>query len=953
LCLSLYGTTYYVSPEGRDSDPGTQNQPFFTLNKAWSVVGAGDIIYMRGGTYYYTSQQNLTGKNGTSGNLIKVWAYPGETPIITRTSSWTFSTYRAGIYFSGNYVHFKGFQISGYYQQDLSVWMPLRCQDFNDCIFELLNIHDNGGPVYMTGSCNRNLLLNCDFHDQFDPLTSGVYGPAYNNADGLNFEYVTSGNTNTIKGCRFWNNSDDGLDLYNNHGVVNVEDSWAWNNGVDENLNEVSTGDGNGFKFGPTNSARTTILRTVKNCLSFNNTHWGFFENNAQCNIALYNNVAFQNGYTNTAWCTGFHFDQSGIAYFLKNNIAYQNSREEVGLGILTNVEYNSWNSGVSVSDDDFLSLDSTGVSGERGPNGELPDLNFLKLVSGSDLVDAGVDVGISYSGNAPDIGAFEFQSSDPPPVPKYLSSVVENSTPSILEMTYDINLNSSVIPATSAFSVGVNSTARSIISVAISGARVRLTLSNPIVYGNVITVSYNKPIDNPIQTGAGEQAESVSAMTVVNKVNAIYPVYISSVIENATPSILEMSFDLTLTNIVPVKSSFMVLVNSTIRTINTVTISGRKVQLTLASAVKEGDIITVSYTKPAANPLQTTAGGEAANITTATVTNNIKNVKVPNDAPIVVVNSPKSAYAGFINEIDATSTYDPDNDFLSIIWNVPPIVPVSTVNNLRTKFLAPVFDYPVDVKFQLKVSDGDTLLSKDIPVSVLPYKPELTSVRITNIRASDFQSPDYPANIIDGNTLTKWSSKGDNKWIRLKFALPFKISHIEVAFLNGQQFESYFDIHVSRDSITWEPVLTNIISCNFSGEKQIFDFPAEKNNTEYLFLKYVGYGNSLNEWNNISEFRVFGTPGQNSGSGITENRKVIVYPNPVSSILNISIEDPSIKPDMLRIVDLTGHIVFEKILNPVVRNVQLPIRLKTGVYFVDLNLGISTLFTQKLLVKN
>lgn len=951
ICISLSGNTYYISTDGKDSNPGSISQPFFTLNKAWAVVTAGDIVYLRGGIYYYTSQQNLTGKNGTDGNYIKVWAYPGETPIIARSQTWAFSTYKAGIYFSGNYVYFKGFQISGYYQEDASVWVPLRCQDFNNCIFELLNIHHNGGPVYMTGSSSGNMILNCDFHDQFDPLTSGVYGSAYNNSDGLNFEYVTAGTTNSVKGCRFWNNSDDGLDIYHNDGIINVEDSWSWDNGVDESLNEVSTGDGNGFKLGPTNAAKTTILRTVKNCLSFNNTHWGFFDNNAQCNMELYNNVAYHNGYTDNAWCNGFHFNQLGIEYFIKNNIAYKNNKDEVGLGVLTNVDHNSWNGGISVSDADFLSLDSTGVSGARGNNGELPVLNFLKLASGSDLIDAGTEVGISHSGNAPDIGAFEYQSSAPAPAPNYLSSVVENVTPLILEMTYDLNLNNAIVPATSAFSIGVNSAARSITLVAISGTKVKLTLSSPIVFGDIITVSYNKPVNKPIQTGSGEQAASVSAMSVINRVNAINPVYISSVIENTTPTLLEMAFNLTLANIVPVASSFLVLVNSTVRKVNAVTISGKKVQLTLANSVKNGDIVTVSYTKPANNPLQSTAGGEAENVSNTAVTNNLKNASLPNDPPVIVVNSPKSAYAGFINEIDATSTYDPDNDPLNVAWNVPNIVPVSTVNSLKTRFLAPVVDCPTDVKFQLNVSDGATILTDDVPINVLPYKPELPAARVTDIRASDFQSPDYPTNIIDGNTLTKWSSNGDNKWICLKLARPFKISHIEVAFLHGQQFESYFDIYTSKDSLTWEPVLTNVVSCNFSGDRQVFDFPVGKNDSEYSYLKYIGHGNSLNNSNNISEFRIFGTPGQSSNPGDTENRRVIIYPNPASDILNISIEDPLIKPDFLRIINLSGNVVFEKTLNPVVRNIQIPIKLRAAAYFIELNLSYSTLYTQKFLI--
>ena len=36
------------------------------------------------------------------------------------------------------------------------------------------------------------------------------------------------------------------------------------------------------------------------------------------------------------------------------------------------------------------------------------PDIDFLFLAEDSDLIDAGIDLGIPYFGNAPDLGAFE-----------------------------------------------------------------------------------------------------------------------------------------------------------------------------------------------------------------------------------------------------------------------------------------------------------------------------------------------------------------------------------------------------------------------------------------------------------------------------------------------------------------------------------------------------------------
>jgi len=38
-----------------------------------------------------------------------------------------------------------------------------------------------------------------------------------------------------------------------------------------------------------------------------------------------------------------------------------------------------------------------------------LPDITFMHLAAGSDLIDGGTDVGQWYYGNAPDLGCFEY----------------------------------------------------------------------------------------------------------------------------------------------------------------------------------------------------------------------------------------------------------------------------------------------------------------------------------------------------------------------------------------------------------------------------------------------------------------------------------------------------------------------------------------------------------------
>ena len=69
---------------------------------------------------------------------------------------------------------------------------------------------------------------------------------------------------------------------------------------------------------------------------------------------------------------------------------------------------------------------------------------------------------------------------------------------------------------------MSVNSSARTVSSVAVSGTQVRLTLSSPVVYGNTVVLAYNKPSSSPLQTSAGGVAASFSSQTVTNRVNPV-----------------------------------------------------------------------------------------------------------------------------------------------------------------------------------------------------------------------------------------------------------------------------------------------------------------------------------------------------------------------------------------------------------------------------------------------
>lgn len=85
---SCEAAVYYVSASGgSDSNSGTEAAPWATVQKAASVLTAGDTVYIKNGTYAlnnHSSVKYLVPAN--SGNSVSGWitfaAYPGHTPVL-------------------------------------------------------------------------------------------------------------------------------------------------------------------------------------------------------------------------------------------------------------------------------------------------------------------------------------------------------------------------------------------------------------------------------------------------------------------------------------------------------------------------------------------------------------------------------------------------------------------------------------------------------------------------------------------------------------------------------------------------------------------------------------------------------------------------------------------------------------------------------------------------------
>jgi len=427
--LIASGTDYYVSTTGDDvTGDGSIGTPWKSWQMGFNSIMKGDVLYIRGGTYtdylgiygssYYGVR--ISGSSihdGTASEPITVMNYPGEEPILDGTLM-TQHGGHFGINLEGcDYWYLKGLIVanfteffSDHYHYAGGISGEATHTTLDQCV-----VHDCGNGFTFNASSDYVYYLNCDSYQNYDHIDGGGY------ANGFNGN-IYIGNHLSFEGCRAWTNSDDGFDMYesagtyNRGGYITINNCWSWDNG--QMGGEI--GDGAGFKLGDAWELmkESGVQRIITNCLSFNNHGVGIDESMDAANdgtivdINVYNNTCYNNGRNFNFGLRAIH---SGIVN-LTNNISYHynnplylyadNIRAEAHLIQTTN----SWQVAI-MSNADFLTVNSAGVDGARQANGDLPDLDFLKPANGSDIIDAGTDVGISFSGDAPDLGAYEFGS--------------------------------------------------------------------------------------------------------------------------------------------------------------------------------------------------------------------------------------------------------------------------------------------------------------------------------------------------------------------------------------------------------------------------------------------------------------------------------------------------------------------------------------------------------------
>jgi parallel beta-helix repeat protein len=444
--------TYYVdkdNPNASNSNPGTENLPWRTIQHAVDSIDAGDTTYIKAGIY--NEQVLLAGTNGNegkSGNAVDGYityaGYPGDEVILDGGHSLGVG-FKVGKYTSANrpidYIKIKDLTIRNY------VWMGI-CW-WNDGTVDRKGSHHiiiENITVYGCGDVGINFEGGVSPHTTHDITIRNC--KTYNNGNhGIKFNGDDAGVTDrelhhdsTIEDCVSYSNDYTGIHVSTGAYNITVRNNISYSNGwhgisgheIWDSVYEKNHVYSNGFS--PANEDEGIIIWisnnvTVRENYVHDNAGWGimYYEDlgYTSSSHSIENNVIYSNGsggiyllanitnteiYHNTiASNQGTGLALTGSGHTIKNNILYQNS-SQLSPSSGNTFDYNLYYPDFSFGDKDshYVAADPLFLN--------VAGYDF-HLTSASPAVDAGIDVGnnidiernLRPKGKGYDIGAYEY----------------------------------------------------------------------------------------------------------------------------------------------------------------------------------------------------------------------------------------------------------------------------------------------------------------------------------------------------------------------------------------------------------------------------------------------------------------------------------------------------------------------------------------------------------------
>ena len=254
LCIGVtlpsvaHAATYWVSPTGAATWAQCQGASPLSgtaacsLSTANSNAAAGDLVYLRAGTYNIGGGTGLApAHNGTSAsNMITFQAYTGETPTITNASN--------GFWLSGNsYISIKGMTFS-----NIGLFRIDNGSNHNEIASNTFQSTNGGEYLTITGASNQNWVTHNWIHNNHFAISgqangTGGLGCTDGGGDVINIGTSQGGygnsadndNNNTIENNFFEHDPHAAIDQYGLYTVIrnNIIHNEPWSPGCTSGQN--------------------------------------------------------------------------------------------------------------------------------------------------------------------------------------------------------------------------------------------------------------------------------------------------------------------------------------------------------------------------------------------------------------------------------------------------------------------------------------------------------------------------------------------------------------------------------------------------------------------------------------------------------------------------------------------------------------------------------------------
>jgi hypothetical protein len=298
----LCAETIYVAVNGQDTNTGTQDSPLATLQKAIDRAAPGDVVRIGPGTCSSASTVKIS-RSGEQSRPIRLEPADEHKRPILDFSAQKFGGGNNGLDVTGDWWQIVGLEIVKAGHNGIRV-----AGSHN--LIERCVVHEcQDTGINLSPPASENLILDCDSYRNIDIPTRGE------NADGFGAKHAI-GPGNVFRGCRAWENCDDGFDLWMAPQPVRIENCVAIRNGINFWKIANYAGDGNGFKLGGNFVAAKHV---VVNCVAIDQPHRGFDQNNNTAGLTVENCTAIRCEF-------GFYFPaapKEGGPHVLKKNVSF------------------------------------------------------------------------------------------------------------------------------------------------------------------------------------------------------------------------------------------------------------------------------------------------------------------------------------------------------------------------------------------------------------------------------------------------------------------------------------------------------------------------------------------------------------------------------------------------------------------------------------------------------